>query len=221
MTSPSPFSDTVQIYELRAFYSYTGYGTSSSAWSFAALRAFEFTPTEALGWFHEPVDGSLWDAYTHARPEGWFHSGMLVRDVWPGVQPDLEVSYPPGHPFRGPDSSGEGTPPQTGPLISWRSPVAGRSYRGRTYWGPVRTSECHNARVNEGTEARLALHAFKDVMLTQWGSDRPFGDPVHVIVSRRHDSVVSNPPEFIRPSDGLIDLALRTQRRRENRPPTY
>jgi len=100
--------------------------------------------------------------------------------------------------------SGELCPTQCATVITWRTPNAGRRFRGRTFIGPVREAD----QVSGLLEASLYLpvvNLFRDAMLTKFGAG---GSPYRMVVySRVLDTGLGV-------TAGVTRTAIKTQRRR-------
>ena len=137
-------------------------------------------------------------------------------------------------------SSGAGTGGQAlGPsedtsvcgVVRWRTPQAGKSFRGRNYFGPIAAAWRTNGLL--ATAGVTALTAYKDAMISGYGATTPPGVGwVMTVYSRPYDQgeygyVVGSgaqremhfPPDYNGNSTnvtlGAIDPVLRSQRRRQ------
>jgi hypothetical protein len=135
---------------------------------------------------------------------------LSVRDYWPGTRADYEYVYPE---FYGPDSDDYGTPPQVSPVLPWTSGHPGRSYRGRTYWGPVRREHADEGFLD--VDGRDAPIAYGNAITNHFAGTLPFAAPEFAIVSEYHDGEPTYPPKFVLPAFFGVDAFLRTQRRRQ------
>jgi hypothetical protein len=189
---------------------------ASSAWSFVTARTFGVPREELVAQW----ESDLRPYYVAKRPIDWRLLRLVVVDVFPHEQEELVVEYdPPGY---GPDSDLEPTPPQLSMLISWRSELAGRSHRGRTFWGPSRLSDVLDGQrvtnVEGGTDP---LDNFAFTMVENFRSGNLLGRPVHSIISRHLDGEPREPWVFVPVTDYKPDYILRTVRKRNDITPTY
>lgn len=202
--------DGIQIWQLRAQWSYSGFGISESSWSFGDVYG---VPNGAEQLYTDWAD-NLEDLYCTARPDFWQLEGIMVEDRFPGIRPPLVINYVPQ---RFPDSSGKGCPQQISGLISWRTGLPGRSYRGRTFWGPVRVDDMESDGFIGG-DARAAMSDFGDIMLALFNGPPPGLRPRFVIVSRTQNGAPRVPPVFTIPEfDNTVRWA-KTIRRRNHSP---
>lgn len=188
-----PIVDGLQVWQLRAQWSYSGFALSESSWSFLDLFGIPDGAEQLyLRWeaFVEPL-------YCVARPEGWELDWIIVEDRFPQIAPPLVVQYIPGV---APDSTGQGCPPQVSGLLSWRTGLIGRSFRGRTFWGPVRNDDMESDGFIGG-DARVAMSEFGEAMLTVFNAGIPTLHPKFCILSRTENGAPRVPavatfPEF-------------------------
>jgi hypothetical protein len=209
-----PLTDELQVWELRACWPSSVEHRASSGWSFVTLRDVGTTQAELYEMWRDILEGP----YTTLRPAGFRLDRVVIVDTWPGLVADFVVDYPwPGPPFEG---EGEPTHQAVSPIISWRSGNEGRSYRGRTFWGPIRQEF-----VGEGNRiippASGAIEWFATQMIRQFGPLQPVFVPGFAIISRRHNGSPNVPWTFVRPEYALVDLNIRTIRRRLKEPTEY
>lgn len=189
---------------------------ASSAWSFVTARTFGVQPAELVAQWRT----SLEEAYCARRPAAFILVRLVVVDRWPGTQADYVYDYPDGGIL--PDSDGAATAPQLSMVLSWRTELAGRSHRGRTYWGFVRQLDVSDGLVVTNIEGgTVPIRTFGFNMNRDFGSGNLLGYPVHSIISRRHDGLVRDPPVFIPVVSAEADVMLRTIRKRNDNPPEY
>jgi hypothetical protein len=205
-----PITDSVQVWQLRAQWSYNGYQFSESSWSFVNFRDATW---DGAGVY------DLWASGPEAlfcamRPDAWQLEQVIVEDRHPQTLAPLVVGYLPA--VR-PDSLERGTPPQVSALLSWRTGNAGRSYRGRTYWGPVRDSEVDSDGFLGGA-TREAMYEFAQSMLFTFPATGGLADPQFVIVSRTHNGAPRVPPVFTRPEFHFEVRYVKTIRKRNRTP---
>jgi hypothetical protein len=211
MPSPIiPIVDGIQIWQLRAQWSYSGFGLSESSWSFADLFGTSYGAEELyVDWAD-----NLEDLYCTGRPDEWELDWVLVEDRFPAIRPPLVIQYIPG---RRPDSAGKGCPPQVSGLISWRTGLPGRSFRGRTFWGPVRVDDMESDGFIGGF-ARAAMSDFGDRMLLLFNAPPPGLRPRFAIVSRTLNGAPRVPPVFTTPEFDETVRYAKTIRKRNHSP---
>lgn len=211
MPSPIiPITPGIQIWQLRAWWSYTGFGLSESSWSFSDVVGVP-DGAESL---YTAWANLVQPLYCAGRPDEWELDYVLVEDRYPQVQPPLIVQYIPG--LR-PDSLGKGCPPQVSGLISWRTGVIGRSFRGRTFWGPVRNDDMETDGFIGGY-ARAAMSDFGDTMLSVFGLHHVPLLPRFCIVSRTENGAPRVPAVFTLPEYHNTVRYAKTIRKRNHSP---
>jgi hypothetical protein len=138
-------------------------------------------------------------------------SGRLtVRDILPGTGVEEELAY----------TAVAGTlasdmlPPQVAPLVSWRTSLAGRSFRGRTYMPPATEDAQVNGFASAGLQSGYALLVTN--MLAVFGPAGSNPDWQFVVISRRHNGAPRVPPIGTPVTVGIVRPVLATQRRRNN-----
>jgi hypothetical protein len=207
MPSPIvPIVPGIQIWQLRAIWSYSGFALSESSWSFADLE----DPADDGSHLYDLWLDFLEPQFLSTRPDSWALAEVRVEDRYPGVKVPYIVDYAP--PLN-PDSSGKGMPPQLSSVISWRTGVPGRSYRGRTFWGPPRVSDTDSDGF-VGSPTRDSMDAFAVNLVTIFNGGVPTLYPKFVIVSRQHDNAPSSPPVFTVPEYWIVNRYVNTIRRR-------
>jgi hypothetical protein len=185
VTSPFPqppeLNDTLTVLQLRAQWQLGHMARGESSWSFIMIRN-GLVDQPALVW--DMWHAALYDLWTRRRPSVWTFTQAVVQDRYPGVRPDLII--PLNAPGGG--SSADSAPGQFGPVISWRSVYPGRSYRGRTYWGPVMRDDLEESFVNNAcggdieTWAEIMMDTFAHGFVGETS-------PQFAIVSRRHNKM--------------------------------
>ena len=209
---PSPIqvlNDDLQVWQVWAVWQYVYPYQGTSRWSFVTVREGGVDQAEMLAQWRAALEPS-WVA---RRPLEWGMDHYKVVDEWPGVRADYIDDTMTG---LIPDSSGEGTPPQVSPVINWQSGHPGASYRGRTFWGPVREADTHEG-VFE-TTGIVPLQDFHSFMIGTFGPLEPPDTPAFAIISRQHNNVPTYPPEWVRPYISGVDIYLRTRRSRDHYP---
>jgi hypothetical protein len=204
---PAPVDDNLKVLELRAQWSIPGRAGGESRWRFVMLRTGLFDQQVAT-W--ERWRDTLKDYWEANRAGGWTHEQVIVRDLWPALAPDLVV--PIGYVVPG-DGSDQG-PPQSSPIITWRTDFRGRSYRGRRFWGPIRWDNMADGQYDHTTF--IILDNFADTMMSEF----QFGglaaiDPHFIIFSRQHNLMPDLPGRYAPVTSYHIPRYLASQRRRQ------
>jgi hypothetical protein len=204
---PPELTDTLTVLQLRAQWTLLHQGRGESSWSFLMIQN---------GLVDQPaIILDNWMTYCHdlwvrRRPTSWVLNRLWVQDRIPGIRPDLIVELE----QHGGWSNGDASPVQFGPLISWRTAYRGRSYRGRTFWGPIAKDDMEETFVTNALNADLDDWAF--AMLTMMGGGfASETSPLFSVVSRQHD-LVPEPIGRAAPIIGYKPIRLMaTQRRRQ------
>jgi hypothetical protein len=203
---PPELNVTLAVYQLRAQWTLAHMARGESSWSFIMIRN---------GLVDQPfIVYNLWqaaclDLWTRRRPTSWTLNQVVVQDRYRTVRPDLIVPLD----MPGGGSSATSAPGQFGPLISWRSAYAGRSYRGRTYWGPVMRDDLDEAFVNNAcsNDVEDFAQAMIDTFTHGFVSET---SPQFAIVSRRHDNAPEPEGRFALVDQYRPIRIMATQRRR-------
>lgn len=201
--------DELQVWRLWAVYDYQIGTLAASRWHFVTRRDVGVTKATLV----ELWQDILQDYYTMNRPTDWTLVKLVVEDVWPGVQAEYVYTY--AEPVN-PGPGGYGTPPQVTPVLTWISGHPGRSYRGRTFWGPVLRDHA-----NEGfldVDGRDAPNHFGDTLTFMFGPTGPFRGVEFAIITRQHNLAPTDPPKWTRPTFFGVDSSLRTLRKRQTMP---
>jgi hypothetical protein len=204
---PEPLGDLERILELRAQWSIPGRAGGESRWRFWMRTTNEFDQF-ALLWARWEAELKPW--WIANKAPGWTFDQVLINQIAPASLEQLIV--PIGE--ETPGDSDFQAPPQASPIITWRSDFPGRSYRGRTYWGPVRWDD-----LGEGTVVGSVLgpmNGFANAMLDtfQFGPLTAF-DPHFCIFSRQHDGVPELPGRVAFVTSFTVQPYVATQRRRQ------
>jgi hypothetical protein len=203
---PPEINDNMLILQLRAQWTLQDQGRGESSWSFAMLNAGV-----------ETQKGLLWDLWHDIvkvhwmarRPSSWHFDRVLIEDRFPGTTIPLEILID----EYGPGPSSNSAPVQTGPVVSWRTQYPGRSYRGRTYWGPIMADDLADAFIT--TELIDEIDAWIDSMFSAfYVGVRSETEPHFVIVSRRHDNMPEPVGRWANVTDVRQPRYIGTQRRR-------
>jgi hypothetical protein len=138
--APIDIDNQVTVTQLRAQWTTPSFGAGESSWSFIQPAANPDYQLSVLG----PWVDHLLPLFRAARPMGWRLNTIRVEDRWPSLRAAIIVEDGWG-PI--PDTDVQGLPPQCTPVISWRTGIIGRSNRGRTYWGPIKLTDCEYSNV--------------------------------------------------------------------------
>lgn len=199
--------DEMLVLQLRAQWAVPGVGRGESAWNFLHLASGLVDQQQVL-WERWRDNCKVY--WMQERSDDWIFERVVIQDKWPGIRPDLVIDLnEPG----AEDSNGIG-PIQSSPLITWQTGLIGRSYRGRTYWGPVRIDDMIHGGFVEVVRVQMDNFAF--TMMEQFASDPMIAmDPHFIIFSRQHDGVPEPKGRYALVSGYRISPFLATQRRRQ------
>lgn len=204
---PAQVDDETKVLELRAQWRVPGISSGESRWRFIMLRSGLLDQRQALADMWLAGVGEPWERF---REDTWTLERLVVRDLWPATEPDLIV--PVGFVFSG--GEGDQGPPQATPVITWRSDFIGRSYRGRTYWGPVRYPDLDHGTYVGGVAG--AVSAFANAMMDTFGGPGLSAiDPHFIIFSRQHNGVPEPRGRYAPVTSFTQQPYLGTQRRRQ------
>lgn len=205
---PEPVESIDLVLELRVQWSIFLRAGGESRWRFWMRQSLEFDQ-QALLWQRWRDTCKVY--FTSLRAGGWTFERAIVRDIYPAVLPDR--IYDLGELDGGdPDEQG---PPSSTPIITWRSDFSGRSYRGRTFWGPIRWVDLtlgtydHTLHVNLENFAETMLDVFQFGPLTAY-------DPHFVIFSRQHNNEPDLPGRVAFVTHYDVPQYLAQQRRRQH-----
>ena len=135
-------------------------------------------------------------------------STVQSRDVKPGTLAPFDLTFSAIAGTGGADL----LPPQCSEVLSWKTSLQGRSYRGRTYLPPL--TEAEN---NAGTLISTAITNLNTIvtqMLTVFGPAGTNTDWQFGIISRVNGGVPRPTPTFAAVVSGACRSTIRTQRRR-------
>jgi hypothetical protein len=135
---------------------------------------------------------------------------LTVSDVKPGTGAEVELDYAAVVGA----TAGEALPPQCAQVISWRTSLAGRSFRGRSYL-PAPTENVQNAGILNSTQ-QTALAAIVTQMLAVFGPSGSDGNWQFCVISRVSAGAPRVPPIGTEVTVGVVRTSLQTQRRRNN-----
>jgi len=178
---PPELNDNMLVLELRAQWTAGHMGRGESSWRFVMLNAG--APTQmAMLW--DMWSASCKDRFRARRPTSWTLNQVIIVDKFPAENGDLWIDL--NEPGLG--TSEDCAPIQCGPVLTWRTDFPGRSYRGRTYWGPIQRLDLEvtfvtNALIN-------AIEYFGEGMMSQFRWDvRSETEPHLAIISHQHNLV--------------------------------
>lgn len=135
---------------------------------------------------------------------------LLARDAVPGTAAPVEYTVSPAK--TGNNSSGDPLPPQCALVTTWRTALAGRSYRGRSYSAGL--CENHqNAGTFDSSETTNAINIAQAIM-DQFGPGGASTDYQLVILSRYHAGVKRVTPIGTVVTGFSVHATVYTQRRR-------
>jgi hypothetical protein len=153
---------------------------------------------------------------------------LEVRNNWRRRLTPVEIA--PGSPAVGTAlSSAEES--QAAAVIRWRSALAGKRFRGRSYIGPLSPSHYADGRLNGS--AITVMQNYAAAVLGRWGPSgtdapthvmciysRPFNQGEYGYPQGRHPNMIINyPPDYAGNGqaviDSSVDTVLRGQRRRQ------
>lgn len=199
-------NDAFTVLQLRAQWTLGSQARGESSWSLILFRN-GLIDQPALVW-------DMWHANCYApwrerRPTSWVMNRGVVQDRYPGVRPDLVIDL--NEPGLG--ASADSWPGQFGPVISWRTALQGRSYRGRTYWGPGMRDDLESDFINEDCSDNI--ESFVDSMISTFRAGA-VGEtsPQLAIVSRRHNGLPEPVGRFALVNGTRTVRVMGTQRRR-------
>jgi hypothetical protein len=184
-----PLGDVHQVWQVRAQWTSEGFSSGESSWSFVDVRY----PGDDGSHLYDLWAANLEPLFMTARPVNWALEQVVVEDRWPNTKPPFVANYGSG---LQPDSSGASAPPAATPIITWTSAHPGRSYRGRTYWGPIRMADIDDG-WHLGGDAETAVYMFGLAMMDTFGGSLDPSRPVFSIVSRTHDGMPRVPLVFV------------------------
>lgn len=178
---PPELNDTLTVLQLRVQWEIGSRGRGENSWSFIMIRN---------GLVNQPL--LIWDMWEANCKAHWFgrlpgaltFTRALVEDRYPGVRAALEIPINES----GPGGSDDSAPPQCAPIISWRTPWEGRSYRGRTYLPPPMADDLVFDWISFDCRNHIELFV-DDMMNTFTGGFVGETSPQFAIVSRRHNNV--------------------------------
>lgn len=178
--APIELHDGLLLLQLRAQWTVPSMARGESSWSFFMLKV-DTPAQQALLW--DGWESQCKAAWMDRRPSAWRLDQVIIEDRFP--QEHLPLFIPINEFGTGGDPM---VPAQVGPLISWRSPFPGRSYRGRTFWGPMLAEDVEDGILGGAINDTVSF--FVSQMIAQFGWEgHDVVEPRFVIASRQHDLV--------------------------------
>jgi hypothetical protein len=204
---PAELNDETLVLQLRAQWDIADFGAGECSWSFVSVRT-GFVDQAAELW--DRWRDNIKPLFMARRPSLFVLRQVVIEDRWPEafapIQIDLNESPP--------EPDLESASPTVTPVITWNSGIAGRSYRGRSYWGCIRRDD----QVSAGVSGDLTLALFDFIN----GMDATFMttaglrvSPSFAIVSRQHNNVPEPRGKYVFVNSGIARPYLGTQRRRQ------
>lgn len=155
---------------------------------------------------------------THVLTD-WMHAGMVnevncallaVRDAVPGTAAGVDFVVSPAK--TGGDAISDMLPPTASAIITWRTALAGRAYRGRSYLPGFGEAQQAGGILNAGciTDMEAAVTA----MLGRFGPGGTSGNWRLVVLSRVLNGVVRPTPVGTLVVSGDVQTIMGSQRRR-------
>jgi hypothetical protein len=197
-----------QVWELRALWQYEDERLHGSRFVFVTLRELGTdAPTLWQMW-----DDNCREAFTAHRPADWQLRKAAVHDLWPATAEAWEHDYPSN--LYGPHVGTNGLPGPVTPLLEWITEYAGRSYRGRTFWGPIRSDEAIDSFATGDCWNNITT--FAENMIFTFGSGAALFPhlPGLFVISRVHDGVQRPTPWVSAVEHAKVQKWLRTNRKR-------
>jgi len=137
-------------------------------------------------------------------------TGIEVDDVLPGSGARVEFSITPAK--VGNDSGSDPMPPKDALVITWRTDLKGRSYRGRTFeTGRVEAGQSNGTWI---TSTLNLAFSFGELMMDTYGEDGTYGAWRFGIISRFLDKVKRAVPVITPVTGYAIRPTVYSQRRR-------
>jgi hypothetical protein len=196
----------LMVLQLRAQWDVIFTGRGESSWSFVMPESDPHLRKEEVAalWI-DNVKGY----WMSRRPPEWHFTRILVEDRYPATTVPLEIAID----EYGPPGEFNGAPVQLSPIVVWNTALHGRSYRGRTFWGQMRTEDLEGSNMN--AEMFTALNDFGQVMFdTFCVGSVVFPSPTLSIVSRQHNNAPEPIGRYAFVRQWQTPRYLATQRRR-------
>lgn len=144
----------------------------------------------------------------HPVADDYVVSSVVAEDVKPGTAASVEITITPVAGFLAADP----LPPQCSAVLSWRTALKGRAYRGRTYLPPSTEDAQSNGNWTSG--ALTDFNATITHLLEVFGPSGTNGDWRLAVISRVLNGVTRVTPVATQVTSGSVDSRVRTQRRR-------
>jgi hypothetical protein len=135
---------------------------------------------------------------------------LTVRDVVPGTAAEVELDYTavPGQ------ITADMCPPQCATLVTWRTGLAGRSFRGRTFLPGLAEDRQANGTLVAAQLSEVA--DFVTQMLAVFGPTGSDANWQFAVISRITAGAPRTPPIATAVTAGVVQTRTGTQRRRNN-----
>lgn len=186
----------------------TPWGVCENTFGFVALTNQADGLTNLAQAFKTPVVSNGVGGILNVRNQGVKSSLMRVSDVKPGTAARLDYSYTE---VAG-NGGGDPLPPQCAGVISWRTALSGRSYKGRTYLFGFEESAQTNGLWN--TDGLNLITATRDTLLQYFGPTGSNSDFRLCVISRYANKVKRATPIGTNILSGAVRNIVYTQRRR-------
>jgi hypothetical protein len=147
----------------------------------------------------------------HLMPPAITSDRLTVVDVSPGTAAEAELDYTA---VAGGRSSGDQLPQQSAAVITWRTGLAGRSFRGRTYLPGLGEGDQVDGVLNGTYETDAA--AFAAQMLAVFGVGGSDTNWQFVVISEVSSGSPRVPPIGTPVTAAVVRPFIQTQRRRAN-----
>lgn len=185
-----PYSEYVNTFGFKALDSGSTFANLASAFQTALVK-------NTSGGLLFPISADVSVAELH------------VRDVVPGTAAGYDLAF---SPVLGGDSGSHQLPPQAAVVLSWKTALAGRSYRGRTYMPGLTEGN-----QEKGDLSGAIITNFTTIitqMINVFGVSGTDPNWRFVIISRWSNGVERNPPTSQDVTSGLVRPYVYNQRRR-------
>lgn len=175
------------------------------------VLAFKFkTSSSSLAGLAADFDSELLSTFLSGKHTSVSCDTLLARDVVPGTAAPVEYTVSPAK--TGNNSSGDPLPPQCALVTTWRTALAGRSYRGRSYSAGL--CENHqNAGTFDSSETTNAIN-IAQAILDRYGPSGDSADYQLVVLSRYHAGVKRVTPIGTVVTSFSVHAIVYNQRRR-------
>lgn len=199
-------NDVTLVLQLRAQWELSTFGRGECSWSFVMVRTG--FPDQAAELRDRWLD-NIKPLFMARRPSDFELRQIVIEDRWPQIDAPVEIDLneSPSGPFTNSAS------PQMTPVITWLTPYPGRSYRGRSYWGPIMVDDVQSGGLGDDMLPVLGdfINGMDATFMTTAGLRV---SPSFAIVSRRHNGVPEPKGRYAFVNLGIARPYLGVQRRR-------